>query len=182
MRKECGGSAPPVNQHERERTAVLGRVETILAGKNLLGFHCTRLHADETRTILSEGLVPLSPELVAARVKDRVISGDITEEIAAKLLSQHQAADENRQGMIWFVFSKSVLADESGVWRLFRFWGGEALYGGHQEDPVSGPVLRRIGSPSIFVSSVRLDHTLELNWLVGEQFVRGVVAAKGDSD
>ncbi len=162
---------PPVNRHERERTGILERVEAILSGKNLLGFHCARLHEDEIRAILSEGLVPLSPELVAGRVKNRVISGDITEEIAAKLLCRHQAADENRQGMIWFVFSKSVLADESGVWRLFRFWGGEALYGGHDEDPDSGPVLRRIGSPSIVVSSVRLDQKLEPIWPVSERFV-----------
>jgi hypothetical protein len=162
---------PHINRYVRRRTDILERVESILSGKNLLGFHCTRLHQDEIRAILGEGLVPLSPELVVGRVKNRMISGDISEGIAAKLLSQHQAADENRQGMIWFVFSKSLLADESGVWRLFRFWGGEALYGGHDEDPDTGAVLRRVGSPSIVVASVRLDRALESIWPVSERFV-----------
>ncbi len=162
---------PPRNPHERERIAILEQVETILAGRDLLGFHCTRLHDDEICAIVDGGLVPLSPELVAARVKKRVIAGDITEAGAAKLLSQHRAADENRQGQIWFVFSKSLLKDYSGIWRLLRFWGGEALYGGHEEDPLIGPALRRIGSPSIVVSSVPLDQTLESIWPVSERFV-----------
>lgn len=162
---------PPVNPHERTRTAVLRRVEAIIAGKNLLGFHCTRLHEDEIRAILNEGLVPLSTELVTARVQSRVNSGDITEAVATKLLSHHQAADENRRGMIWFVFSKSILADGSGVWNLFRSWGGEALYQGHEEHSVCGTALRRIGSPSIVVASVPLGNTLEPMWPVGERFV-----------
>ncbi len=170
---------PPVNRYERRRTAILERVETILSGKNLLGFHCTRLHNDEICAILNEGLVPLSPELVEARVRKRVVSGDITDEIAAKLLSQHRAADENRQGQIWFVFSRSVLAEEGGVYRLFSFWGGEALYMGHDDDSDSGPVLRRIGSPSIVVSSVRIDETLESFASVSERFVARWLRKRG---
>jgi hypothetical protein len=162
---------PPVNRYARARAAVLEQVETILSGKNLLGFHCTRLTEDEICTIRSEGLQPLSPELVEGRVQNRVISGDITKEFATKLLSRHQAGDENRRGKTWFVFSKSLLRDESGMWRLFRSWGGEALYNGREEDPVSRTVLRRIGSPCIVVSSVRIDDRLGPVCQVGERFV-----------
>ena len=157
---------PPRNPHERERIAILEQVETILAGRDLLGFHCTRLHDDEICAIVDGGLVPLSPELVAARVKKRVIAGDITEAGAAKLLSQHRAADENQRNLVHLETLKI-----SGIWRLLRFWGGEALYGGHEEDPLIGPALRRIGSPSIVVSSVPLDQTLESIWPVSERFV-----------
>jgi len=30
--------------------------------------------------------------------------------------------------MTWFIFTTDALRDESGIWRLLTYWGGEALY------------------------------------------------------
>ncbi len=46
---------------------------------------------------------------------------------------------------------RSVLRSEGAVGRLFRSWGGEALYNSHEDDLETGPLLRRIGTPCIWI-------------------------------
>lgn len=56
--------------------------------------------------------------------------------------------------MLWFFFFDPFLAGEDGVGRLFRSWGGEALYNSHERDTVTGPFLRSIGIPCIVKADV----------------------------
>jgi hypothetical protein len=51
--------------------------------------------------------------------------------------------------MIWFCPNRSTLREASGVHRLFRSWGGEAVYVGHEQDENIGAVLASIGTPCI---------------------------------
>jgi hypothetical protein len=56
--------------------------------------------------------------------------------------------------MLWFVASGSVLEQELSVVSLFPSWGGEALYGLHEDDPEIGPLLRGIGTATIVVAAL----------------------------
>ena len=73
---------------------------------------------------------------------------------AAELRGRNQISDPNRSGMCWFVFTRTPLRDEFGIERLFRSWGGEALYNSHEDDELTGPLLRQIGSPRVIVAAV----------------------------
>jgi hypothetical protein len=57
------------------------------------------------------------------------------------------------------------------VKRLFRRWGGEAIYVGHEPecDKEIGTVLRSIGEPSIVVAALPM-YEMHLFGTVGERF------------
>ena len=90
-----------------------------------------------------------------------------------RLLNEHQADDRYRQGDLWFVNMKSVLKLESAVGRLFRSWGGEALYNSHEDDPETGPLLRQIGTPCVWIVSLPITRIKPPFDNVGERFVWG---------
>lgn len=147
----------PMNPHGGAYEQTLSEIAAGIASKHLAGYHGTRLHTDEIADILKNGMRPLSPELLAERVTRRRDAGDISPNIATRLLSEHQGNDENRAKMIWFAFDRAALRDEWGFIRLFSSWGGEALYCGHEEDDETGPVLRAIGEPCIIEAAVPID-------------------------
>ncbi|MCD4782881.1 MAG: hypothetical protein K8T10_03510 [Candidatus Eremiobacteraeota bacterium] len=43
------------------------------------------------------------------------------------------------------------------MYRLFKYWGGEAVYGGHENDPIISNTLKLIGSPCIIKCSVPIS-------------------------
>jgi len=68
--------------------------------------------------------------------------------------------------MISFCFYPPYKAGQGGIERLFRSWGGEALYNSHEDDPVIGPILNGIGTPCIIeayvpIISLRCHDSLE---------------------
>jgi hypothetical protein len=69
-------------------------------------------------------------------------------------LENNQAGDENRRGMIWFVFNRRLLADEGGMNRFFRYWGGESLYRRHSLDAATAACLERVGVPCIVEAAI----------------------------
>jgi hypothetical protein len=144
----------PHNRFRRPRDAVLERTNELLADNDLLGFHCTRLHPDEIASIKRDGLQPLSSAKLQSRIEQRIKARDIPATLGERLLVEHQADDDNRKGMIWFVNSRSVLDDYSGLFRLFRNWGGESLYNSHERDPETGPLLKSLGVPCIVVAAI----------------------------
>ncbi len=160
----------PENRHAAERNRIVANATSQLAGCNLIGYHCSRLHLDDISNIRSNGMATLSPTLLRLRVEERVTNGDIPNEVGQLLLSQNDAGDEWRAGQTWFINSRSMLRDESGVYRLFRSWGGEALYRCHERDPVTGALLRQIGVPCIVVASLPLDHRFRIFSDIGEPF------------
>ena len=74
---------------------------------------------------------------------------------------------------------RSVLKLEDAIGRLFRSWGGEALYNSHEADPETGPLLRRVGTPCIWIVEVPIrQYDLTLTE-TGELFVLAYLANRG---
>jgi len=133
------------------RAEILKKLEDYLSECQLIGFHCTNLHIEEINDICANGMLPLSREFAGLRISRLQQNGSIPESIASNLLSKNLVNNDNghRLGMIWFVFSRNVLTDFSGIYRLLRFWGGESIYGFYESDDSIAPLLKTIGKPCI---------------------------------
>jgi hypothetical protein len=118
-------------------------------GYVLRGYHCTRLTDHEIQQITMNGMQVPDLNFFYDRIDAIEQAGKIEYEIAQLLKNNNQANDSNRKGKIWFCFFKPSIAGQSGIERLFRSWGGEALYNSHESDPVTGPVLKSIGTPCL---------------------------------
>jgi hypothetical protein len=149
--------SPPVNRYLRERTAVLATVRDGLRGKDLIGLHCTRLHADEIMSIRAHGLRPLDPELLRLRLNARLLNGDLPGDVAARIAARNSANDNNRRNMLWFLFTRGGLRSASAVGRLLFLWGGEALYRLHVRDNEIASRLQNIGTPCIITAAVPIE-------------------------
>jgi hypothetical protein len=145
---------PPPNPNQEAWDNVLARASWIVRSYDILGFHATRLTDDEAADIVANGMRPLSKDLYERRIAQAVAAKVLTADHAARLGTHNQIGDDNRSGMIWFVFTRTQLSDESGIERLFRSWGGEALYNSHEDNVLTGPLLRGIGRPRIIVAAV----------------------------
>lgn len=140
---------PPANPHAGTRTRVLDKANQLLANARLVGWHCARLHPDEITSIQSDGLHALSRELAVGRVRKLETVGDLSPKVAERLVTENKADESNRRSLVCLIFTRLPLRNELCVVRLFRSWGGEALYNDHESDPEIGPVLRSIGIPCI---------------------------------
>jgi len=147
----------PRNPYRQRKDEIYDAVGRSLAGLYIVAWHCTRLCDDEIELVRTNGMYPLSPETLTTRLERRIRTGDISTEEAERFANEHKANDENRQKKLWFIFSRSLLHDEGGVGRLFTSWGGEALYGCHEQDVCTGPVLRSIGSPCIVEAELPIE-------------------------
>ena len=166
---------PPSNPHEGARERTVAEIDDCLREEAVAGYHCTRLCADEIEIIRSTGLRPLSPDLARERVRRRVEAGDFSLAVGARILAETRADDSNlperRSGMTWFVFTANPLREEAGVGRFFAYWGGEALYVCHEEDPEVGPALRAAGTACIVEAAVAV-RAIETYCSVGERVLR----------
>ncbi|MCZ6859214.1 MAG: hypothetical protein O7I42_02860 [Alphaproteobacteria bacterium] len=169
---------PQHNPHEAERDELIERADAMLVDKDILGFHCTRLAEDEATAIRAEGLEPLTPDLLERRIRWRAEAGELTSEQAEALIAEHQGAQEGRLDTTWFIHSRSILRVEGAVYRLFRSWGGEAMYWGHENHSGIGPALRAIGQPCIVVAAVPVANIQSFNSM-GEWFVTTFLAQHG---
>lgn len=115
----------------------------------LHGYHCTRLTEDEIHFILANGMQLPDQNMLYKRIDLIEKAGLINSYISERLKSNNQADNPNRAGMLWFCFFPPYHAEQAGIERFFRSWGGESLYGCHENDPVSGHVLNMIGTPCI---------------------------------
>lgn len=146
---------PPMNEFEAEYRALADRLETILSEHRIVGYHCTRLTVREIKAIKNGGLNILSKELVQQRLDDALIDRHLTEEEILYLKNSDnlkECLDDRhggRTGRIWFCPNRLSLQYESGVYRLFRSWGGEAVYWGHERDDNIAHAIRGLGKPCI---------------------------------
>jgi hypothetical protein len=140
----CKEDAPWSTRYASQIEALLPSVHDCA----LKGWHCTRLRDAEVHNIRTQGMAVLSTSLVCSRIDAAQNDGELPRDVADRLRAMHRASDMYRQGQIWFGFSPT-LPDEHATNRLLRNWGGEAIYWAHEVDQVIGPVLRRIGRPSI---------------------------------
>jgi len=168
----------PTNPNQNAWDAALALGEHATTSGHLLGFHATRLMEHELEEIGRSGLQPLSLDLLTRRLAGAQRVGKLTPEQAVRLLEHHQAADDNRSGRTAFIFTRALLSDRLGIERLFRSWGGEALYNSHEDDPETGPLLRSLGSPSIVVAAVRAAD-IGRHFDVGQRLVNIWCARRG---
>ena len=120
----------------------------------ILGWHCTRLTKAEAVEILRCGLQLPDAEMLARRIDAVVKDNLVAPDVALRLKSENEAHDKYRAGRVWFCFFPPGTVDEHGIGRFFRHWGGEALYVCHEDDPLTSPVLRRIGTPCLIEADV----------------------------
>ena len=166
------------NPYKARRDVVVEAADGCLVGKEIVGFHCTRLTEGEAKEIETEGLEPLTPELLERRIRRCVECNEFSSEMAEALLAKHQADEEGRRDWTSFVYSRSILKDEPAVYWLFRCWGGEALYSSHAEDAETGPALRSVGRPCIVVVAVPVA-SFPCYASTGECFVRTFLNQRG---
>jgi hypothetical protein len=138
--------------------AIYGLRDILITDESmLLGYHCTRLTDLEIQHVLANGMQLPNEEMLYQRIeslkRDRLIEAHISE----YLKSKHQSNESNRTGMIWFCFYPLYNAGQRGIERFFRSWGGESLYNSHERDPLSGPILGRIGTPCIIEAYISIS-------------------------
>lgn len=140
----------------KEFDKVIYGLKPILSSYYLHGYHCTRLTEDEINTILSNGMTLQNAETLKYRLENIVSKGQIEKEIAVQLLSYNDANGDNRKNRLWFCFFPPFIAGQRGIERLFRSWGGEALYNSHENNTCTGRVLQKIGTPCIVEAYVSI--------------------------
>lgn len=121
---------------------------------SIRGWHCTRLTEDEAATVQTDGLAPLSADLIERRIAAQVQRGTLPAAVGDTLRAAHQGSARNRASMIWFCFFPPCEVSEGGLYRLFSYWGGEAMYWAHEADATVVPMLRQLGAPCIVEADV----------------------------
>lgn len=153
---------PPANPYRAAYDELVASTEALLQGHRLVGYHCTRLTPAEVDRVRQNGLRALSPNLVSERLAALVHAGEMDSEQCRLLLDSAMLHERlanrhgNRTGMVWLCPNRSSLRDAASVYRLFRSWGGEALYGSFEDDASVASVLKQLGRPAIVQCAVPL--------------------------
>ncbi len=150
----------------------------VLNSHTLHGYHCARLTRPEVRQILTNGMQLPNGEMLHRRIRALEEANIIRPPIAERLKGENCADDSNRSGMIGFCFSPPHIAGQRGIERLFRSWGGEALYVAHERDLETGPILRRLGTPCIIEADVPIS-SLEVNGGLDDKVARRYLVNRG---
>lgn len=139
----------------KEHDRALSDLQNVLSRYNVgPGFHCTRLTERECSAILEAGMQPQNGERLRVRIQALAAAGLIPGPVTSALSAQNDANDRSRAGKTWFCFFEPHSAGEAGISRFFRYWGGEALYGGHEGNVSTRTALQGIGSPSIVIADI----------------------------
>lgn len=171
---------PPPNEFEAKRAEVIAEVDALLSTERMLGFHCTRLLRYEVAAIRLEGLRQLTESFATERIDRALSTGCLPAVTAHAIRESNKSGDPGRAGVVCFVNMRSELACESSVGRLFRCWGGEAIYWGHEPrfDPPVGTALQKIGEPCIVLAAVPVP-AMSLYETLGVQFARAFLKSCG---
>lgn len=163
-----------VNRFAGKKDHLSAAAAAIAAQHDIEGFHCTRLCDDEVAAIQHNGMAIPSPELLVVRVRARVVAGDLSKADGEKLTANNLAGDTIRKGVLYFLNGPSALSYESGAYKLFRYWGGEALYGLYCQDVEMAPKLKAIGKPRIVVASLPIEkyRTVDIGRALYVEFAR----------
>lgn len=154
-------------------------VATLLEGRPLRAYHCTRLLPHEVQSIREDGLRALGPEHVEQRIHDAFVAGAIADADAERLRSEHIFAtgDEcEREGQVCACVGLIAFSDHEadGVWPLLSWWGGEAIYVHASKE--GREHLRTLGTPSIVVLDLSLGGVTWEVWPGLAQILAGTLA------
>ncbi|MDJ0276011.1 hypothetical protein QLH51_04225 [Sphingomonas sp. 2R-10] len=136
--------------------ALIWQLSALLRPHEILAWHCTRLREPEAAMILKAGMELPSVDTLTKRINAALADGAFGPEIAESFRLRHQADSLTRAGRIWFLFTRP--RNDDGVQDFFRFWGGESLYAAIDRDPILGPVLRSVGTPSIVEAAIPMTY------------------------
>ena len=142
----------------------------------ILGWHCTRLTDAEEEVIRRNGMQLPEAEMLANRIDALVKTSLITPDIARRLKSENRASEQSRA--IYFCFFPPRNADEDGIGRFFRHWGGEALYVCHENDPITSPAISCVGTPCIVEADVPIP-LLRMNGNLRTSIYSRYLASRG---
>ena len=78
--------------------------------------------------------------------------------------------------MTWFCPNRSTLRISGGVYRLFRSWGGEAIYCGLERDGRMADVLQRLGGPCIVKCAIPFAWAVQYHVNFTERFLSQMVS------
>ena len=151
---------PPKNRYKQAYRALVVQLESLLVSHRIVAYHCSRLTKEEIVNIKQEGLRILTADFVNKRLDQCLSHGYLKQAEYERIRNSpnlfESLNDKNglRTGMIHFCGNRSTLRDCHAVYRLFRSWGGEALYWGHEQDASLARVLGRIGVPCIVVCAI----------------------------
>jgi hypothetical protein len=129
-------------------------LRAVLNNHTLHGYHCARLTAGEIEHIENNGMQLPNGAFLCQRIRRIEAEGQINSAIAGAFMESNQADATNRANKIWFCFFPPYIGGESGISPLLRYWGGEALYGLHDEHAERGPILERLGTPCLVEADV----------------------------
>lgn len=150
----------PANPHKDVWDQTAEKVRQLVSSYPVVGFHCSRLTPEEIADVRSNGLRPLSRALTCERIDRLVRQNLVSPAVAAPLKRPDHSRGAKlarREGLISFFHCLSTLRrDAGGLYRLLRYWGGEAVYGHHEErSPETVDALSRIGAPCIVVATLQ---------------------------
>lgn len=143
----------PYNEYTNEWNSILDATDLLLVNKKIICFHCTRLMAFEINDIINNGLVPLNSDFSNQRINILYDKGIIPKDLREKLINKEEFSVDNREGNICFFHCLSTLRNEGGLHRLFKSWGGEAIYLGFEHNTK----LQKIGIPCIVIGSLNIQ-------------------------
>jgi hypothetical protein len=127
-----------------------------LQGQQLRAYHATRLLPHEVDGIRSDGLRVFSRQLVDNRIDAAHAHGHLTGVEADELRAAHMFAvgedtDRGNRSGLWVTLRMASLG--LGGWPLMSHWGGEGINFSSGATHL-GPLLRRLGRPTIVVVAV----------------------------
>lgn len=177
---------PPVNPHEERYSEVVSALADIIEDENIVGYHSTRLTPSEIKGILDAGMKILTHDLVTARLALALEENHLTQEQHDYITNCEELEMSlgnkygQRTGYVFFAPNRSTLRDSGDVSRLFRSWGGEVVYNGHEHKEDVGPIFRSIGTPCIVKASIPISDTDEDPGSLAKKFVSQFIAADLD--
>lgn len=175
---------PPSNRHEPDYLTLVRLLDAVLLPHRLVGYHCTRLTPREIAGIEIAGMRTLSAALVREKIRGCVTDGHLNPEQGEFLLRQESQiaalSDRHgrRTGMIWFCPNRSTLRSPSHVYRLLRYWGGEATRGSPAGHPDILREIAHIGTPCIVKCAIPLVDARQFRDSYAERFLSQFVAAE----
>jgi hypothetical protein len=148
-----------------------------IKGMNIIGFHCTRLTQIDIDDILKNGLIPLSASSTIQRLFRLFQAKLISRTSYEAILNKNESSHVYRAGNVCVFHCLDTLKDASGLYRLFRSWGGESVYYNYENNASVGEELRRIGIPCIVIASINLE-LLNMYPPLEERIVRSYIHKK----
>ncbi len=139
-------------------------VTIMMAERTIRAWHFTRLTKAEMDDIQSQGMKPMSLDLIRRRLNGMVAAGELTPGIADALFDAspfHRQISGNRDEKIWLT-SQPFELDDDMVTGLVTGWGGESINFNHLDGRMA-ELLATIGHPRVIEVALPLRITTRIN-------------------